>query len=146
MNQVAFGLFTQSPTANNNTLYQRFNAFLDNFQGKLKTVTEDEFAQIKEAHIANYLAKPTSLAGEFGYLTKEWLSIKADINSKAEYIKVLQSVALKDVQDFYEKVLISDKNKQLIVVQVRGKSFIEAPLLSLEKQININNIDELDKK
>tara|TARA_R110001583_G_scaffold30866_2_gene106166 strand:- start:21078 stop:23945 length:2868 start_codon:yes stop_codon:yes gene_type:complete len=143
--QVAFGLFTQSPAVSNDSLYQRFNAFLVNFKAKLTDVTEVEFEKIKTAHVANYTAKPTSLNGEFSYLSKEWLSTKKDINSKVDYIKILQSVSLQEVQDFYNEVLLSDKNKQLILVQVQGQKFIDAPILSLPKQIEIKNIDKREK-
>lgn len=144
--QVAFGLFTQSPAASNNELYERFNAFLVNFQAKLTETTEADFEKIKAAHIANYTAKPTSLNGEFSYLTNEWLAMKGDINQKINYINALQSVSLEEVLTFYKDVLVSNKNRQLILVQVQGQKFIKSPVLKLENQIEIDNIDKLEKK
>jgi protease-3 len=143
--QVAFGLFTQSPAVSNDSLYQRFNEFLVNFQSKLNDVTDAEFGKIKTAHVANYTAKPTSINGEFNYLSKQWLSAEKDINSKSEYIKALQSVSLQEIQDFYQNVLLSNKNKQLMLVQVQGKKFIDTPIISLPKQVEIKNIDRLEK-
>ena len=142
---VAFGLFTQSSAASNAELYQRFNQFLADFQSKLAATTEEKFAQLKAAHIANYTAKPTSLNAEFSYLTNQWLMMEEQINSKPEYIKALDAVSLKDVQAFYTDLLVNDKNRQLILVQVQGQKFIESPLLELEKQIAITNIDQLQK-
>ncbi|MCP4325452.1 MAG: peptidase M16, partial [Alteromonadales bacterium] len=143
--QVAFGLFTQSPAASNAELYQRFQQFLFDFKTKLGETSEDKFEKIKVAHIANYTAKPTSLAGEFSYLTNQWLTLKDDINHKPIYVEVLQEVSLQDVKSFYQDVLASDKSRQLVLVQVQGQKFIKSPLLSLEKQTVIHNIDNLDK-
>ncbi|GLS90570.1 pitrilysin [Psychromonas marina] len=142
---VAFGLFTQSSAASNAELYQRFKQFLTDFKPKLTATTEDKFAQLKAAHIANYTAKPTSLNAEFSYLSNEWLMFKEQINSKPDYIKALDAVTLKDVQAFYADLLANDKNKQLILVQVQGQKFIESPLLTLDKQITITDIDQLQK-
>jgi len=143
--QVAFGLFTQSPAASNAELYERFNQFLVDFKAKLTATPEDKFEKIKIAHIANYTAKPTSLGGEFSYLTNQWLMLKTDINHKPLYIEVLQDISLRDVQSFYQDVLASEKSRQLVLVQVQGQKFIESPLLTLEKQTIIHNIDKLDK-
>ena len=143
--QVAFGLFTQSPAASNSELYGRFNQFLADFKGKLATTTEEKFAKIKAAHVANYLAKPTSLSGEFSYLSNEWLMMKAQINHKQAYIEALQAVSLQQVKHFYEDVLATNKNSQLILVQVQGQKFIKSPVLSVEKQLTIHNIDKLEK-
>ena len=143
--QVAFGLFTQSPTVSNSELYARFTQFLVNFQSKLVDTTESDFEKIKVAHIANYTAKPTSLNDEFNYLTNEWLTIKADINHKAKYIKALQDVSLKEVLAFYNDVLASNKSRQLILIQVQGQKFIKSPVLSVAKEVVIQNIDKLEK-
>jgi protease-3 len=144
--QVAFGLFTQSPAASNNELYERFNDFLVNFQAKLTETTVADFEKIKVAHIANYTAKPSSLNAEFSYLINEWLTMEGDINQKVNYIIALQSVSLEEVLTFYKDVLLSNKNRQLILVQVQGLKFIESPVLKLENQLKIDNIDKLQKK
>ncbi|PKG40853.1 peptidase M16 [Psychromonas sp. Urea-02u-13] len=143
--QVAFGLFTQSPSASNTELYARFNHFLADFQTKLGATTDVDFEKIKAAHVANYTAKPTSLTGEFSYLTNDWLTLREDINHKANYIKALKSVSLKEVLAFYNDVLASDKSRQLILVQVQGQKFIKSPVLTLKKQLVIDNIDKLEK-
>ena len=143
--QIAFGLFTQSPAASNSELYARFNAFLVNFESKLAKTTEQDFEKIKAAHIANYTAKPTSLNGEFSYLSNEWLTMADDINHKEKYIEALKAISLKEIKAFYQDVLISSKNKQQVLVQVQGQKFINSPLLTLEKQILIHNIDKLEK-
>jgi len=142
---VAFGLFTQSPAVSNQALYHRFNEFLVSFKDKLDTTTVEEFEKIKVAHIANYTAKPTSLNGEFSYLTNEWLTMKVDINHKLNYVSALQNVSVEDVKKFYQDVLLSDENRQLILVQVQGQKFIKSPLLQLDKQLVVDNIDELEK-
>lgn len=138
---VAFGLFTQSPAVSNAQLYGRFSAFLTHFSKLLTATTEEKFNTIKEAHIANYLAKPTSISAEFAYLTNEWLSVKKQINNKQAYIVCLQKTSLKDVQDFYKDIFIQGKNRQEILVQVQGEKFRKSALLSVKGEVKIHNID-----
>ena len=142
---VAFGLFTQSSAASNSDLEKRFNQFLVDFKTKLAATTVVQFEQLKAAHIANYTAKPSSLSAEFSYLTNQWLAMKEDINSKPDYIAALTEVTLKDVQSFYEQLFVSNKHRQQIFVQVQGQKFIQSPILVLEKQVAITNIDQLEK-
>ncbi|WP_022940925.1 insulinase family protein [Psychromonas hadalis] len=142
---VAFGLFTQSPAASNSELYARFNDFLVNFQSKLNETTEVKFKKMQAAHIANYTAKPTSLMAEFNYLSNEWLTLKEKINHKPAYIEALRSVSLKEVQAFYHNLFVNKKSRQLILIQVQGQKFIQSPVLALEKQIAIHNVDKLNK-
>jgi protease-3 len=142
---ATFGLFTQSSVANNSELYDRFKQFLAHFKGQLADTTEDKFAQIKETHIANYMAKATSLQDEFGYLTKEWLALKTQINNKNHYIETLSGVSLQQVLSFYNDVLITDKSRQVIIVQVQGKKSQHVAPLIIENQVLINNIDQLQK-
>ncbi len=142
---ATFGLFTQSSVASNSALYDRFQQFLMDFKHELADTTEDKFAQIKETHIANYTAKATSLQDEFSYLTKEWLALKVQINNKKHYIDTLSGVSLSQVLAFYNDVLITDKNRQVIIVQVQGKKSISVAPLIIENQVLINNIDTLQK-
>lgn len=143
--RVAFALFTQSPVVNNAQLYSRFSAFLQSFSKLLNAVTEDKFAAIKEAHIANYLAKPTSLAAEFSYLMNEWLSVKKEINNKQAYIQSLQEISLKDLQEFYQNTLLQDKNRQEILVQVQGEKFRNSSLLTVKDEVIVTDVDLLPK-
>lgn len=129
---VLFGLFTQTPAVSNAQLYLRFNAFLEKFETVLKATTEKQFTEIKEAHISNYLAKPTSLAQEFSYLTDQWLDIKEEINNKQGYIESLQSVSLIDLNNFYNTVFKEGKSRQEILIQVQGEKFKSEPLLKVQ--------------
>ena len=144
-NYVAFGLFTQSSAASNAELYVRFEAFLNDFKANLASTTEEQFAQIKVAHIANYRAKPTSLNAEFSYLINEWSSMKAQINNKEKYIDALNQVTLQEVQAFYADVLATEKSRQVIAVQVQGQKFNQSALLKFEKQTVIKSVDQLEK-
>lgn len=132
---VVFGLFTQTPAVSNAQLYLRFNAFLENFESVLQATTQKQFAEIKDAHISNYLAKPASLAQEFSYLTDQWLNIKENINSKQDYINSLQSVSLADLNSFYKIVFRDGKNRQEILIQVQGEKFKSSPLLTLKGEV-----------
>ncbi|MCW8996443.1 MAG: insulinase family protein, partial [Psychromonas sp.] len=142
---VAFGLFTQSPAVSNAQLYRRFSVFLHKFSELLDSTTEQKFAAIKEAHIANYLAKPSSLSTEFSYLSNEWLSVKKEINNKQAYIASLQQITLKDVQEFYNNIFLQGKNRQEILVQVQGEKFRKQPLLTVKDQVLVTNVDLLQK-
>jgi protease-3 len=142
---VAFGFFTQSSAASNSELEKRFNQFLVDFKNKLAATTEDKFSKLKAAHIANYNAKPSSLNAEFGYLTNQWLSMKKNINSKPDYVASLAKVTLKDVQTLYQQLFVSREHIQKIFVQVQGQKFIKSPILTLENQIVIADIDQLEK-
>ncbi|MFT6926854.1 MAG: protease-3 [Psychromonas sp.] len=142
---VAFGLFTQSPTLSNALLYQRFAVFLQNFNKQLDKTTEKEFAAIKEAQLANYLAKPTSIADEFSYLSHQWLSLEPEIDTEQAYIDSLSAVSLNDVKAFFQAVLVNGKNAQSVVVQVQGTKFSKDEILALKNEVKISNIDSLPK-
>ncbi|HEY5716745.1 MAG TPA: peptidase M16, partial [Psychromonas sp.] len=142
---VAVGLFTQSPAASNAQLYARFAAFLKGFHKQLESTTEQEFAAIKKAHIANYLAKPTSLADEFSYLNNQWLSLKAEIDNKQDYIESLFAVSLTDIKQFFQNIFTNGRNAQPIFIQVQGTKFIKEAPLHLENEVTIANIDTLPK-
>jgi len=142
---VAFGLFTQSPVVNNAQLYSRFSAFIEGFSQLLDVITEEKFLAVKNASIANYLAKPTSLSSEFSYLTEQWSNIKKEINNKQAYIEALQKVTLKDVQAFYNTVLLRGKNRQEILVQIQGEKFRGDALLRIQGEQEIKDVDLLPK-
>ncbi len=143
--RVAFGLFTQSPVANNAQLYSRFTTFLQQFSHLLNALSEEKFAAVKAAHIANYLAKPTSLETEFAYLKNEWLNIKQEINHKQAYIQALQEVSLEDVQQFYRRVFLQAQNRQQILVQVQGEKFRNAARLTIKDEVLVSDVDLLSK-
>lgn len=130
--RVAFGLFTQTPVISNAQLYLRFNVFLENFETILQATEQKRFAEIKAAHISNYLAKPTSLALEFSYLTDQWLNIKENINSKQDYINSLQAVSLSDLNHFYKTIFKDGKNRQKILIQVQGEKFKTSSVLHVQ--------------
>ncbi|HEY7866145.1 MAG TPA: insulinase family protein [Psychromonas sp.] len=142
---VAFGLFTQSPTLSNAELYQRFAVFLQNFNKQLDNTGAEEFALIKKAQIGNYLAKPTSLDDEFSYLSHQWLSMKAEIDTEQAYIDSLSAISLEDVKVFFHAVLAKGKNAQPVVIQVQGTKFLKEAVLQLHNEVKISNIDSLPK-
>ena len=142
---VAFGLFTQSPAVGSAALYARFEAFLDTFKKTLATTKESEFEEIKKAHIENYLAKPNTLDSEFSYLTNEWSNKEDKIDTKLEYVALLESVTLEEVRAYYSALFFDKQQTQQILVQVKGKKFAQEQALKLPLQIEIKNIDALPK-
>ena len=143
---VGFGLFTQSPAVGSATLYERFQVFLDNFKTTLMETKESDFEEIKKAHIANYLAKPSNLGTEFSYLTDEWMSNKENIDTKLQHVARLKSVSLKQVQQYYTDLFFDEQETQQIIVQVKGKKFSEEKPLELTPQVSISNVDQLPKQ
>jgi protease-3 len=142
---AAFGLFTQSPAISNAQLYQRFAVFLTNFNKQLNNTSEKEFAVIKKAQIANYLAQPTSLRNEFSYLSQQWLSLKPKIDTEQAYIDSLSAVSLTDVKDFFHAVLLKGHHSQPLVIQVQGTKFSKKAVLELSNEVKISNVDSLPK-
>jgi len=142
---VGFGLFTQSPTVGSATLYERFQVFLGNFKTTLAETKESDFEEIKKAHIANYLAKPTNLGTEFSYLIDEWMSNKENIDTKLQHVARLKSVSLKQVQQYYTDLFFDEQQTQQIIVQVKGKKFSQEKPLILPYQISISNVEQLPK-
>ncbi|MCK5818441.1 MAG: insulinase family protein [Psychromonas sp.] len=142
--QVGFGLFTQTPVVSNAELYTRFNSFLTKFKTTLNTFNQAKFNEIKHATIANYLAKPTSLAAEFTFLSGQWSLINKNINRRKEYINALSMVSLNDIKAFYNQVIIEKKESQLIIIQVQGTRFKNTPLLKVKGEISISNIENLN--
>jgi len=140
---AGFGLLTQTPAVSNAELYARFNAFLATFKTSLAKFDEKKFEEIKQAHIANYTAKPNSLSDEFSYLGEQWSKLESDINGKQAYISLLESVSLKEVQAFYNKVLMDEKGIQKIIIQVQGQRFKTKPVLTLKGEINITQANQL---
>lgn len=143
---VGFGLFTQSPAVGSATLYERFQVFLENFKTTLMETKESDFEEIKKAHIANYLAKPSNLGTEFSYLTDEWMSNKENIDTKLQHVARLKSVSLKQVQQYYTDLFFDAQETQQIIVQVKGKKFSEEKPLELTPQVSISNVDQLPKQ
>jgi len=143
---VAFGLFTQSPAVGSAMLYERFKAFLESFKNTLAAEKEQDFEEIKKAHIANYLAKPSSLQSEFSYLLGEWAQDKESIDTKQQYIKQLESVTLKDVQAYYSELFFNEQQVQQILVQVKGKKFKQQKALSLTPELAVSSVDSLPKE
>jgi len=142
---VAFGLFTQSPAVGSAELYARFQVFLDNFKGLLAETKESDFEEIKKAHIANYLAKPSNLSTEFSYLTEQWMTNKENIDTKLEYVARLESVTLQQVQQYYLDLFFNKQQTQQILVQVKGKKFSQDKALELTPQVLVSNVDQLPK-
>jgi protease-3 len=142
---VAYGLFTQSPAIGSAALYERFQVFIDGFSGVLNETKESDFEEIKKAHIANYLAKPTNIKAEFGYLIGEWTSNKQNIDTKLEYVDKLKSVTLGQVQQYYKDIFFNKAQVQQILVQVKGKKFYQDKPLILESEVSITDIDKLSK-
>tara|TARA_R110001583_G_scaffold2382_8_gene17330 strand:- start:1999 stop:4875 length:2877 start_codon:yes stop_codon:yes gene_type:complete len=142
---VAFGLFTQSPAVGSAELYARFQVFLDNFKGLLEETKESDFEEIKKAHIANYLAKPSNLSTEFSYLTEQWMNNKDKIDTKLEYVARLESVTLQQVQQYYLDLFFNKQQTQQILVQVKGKKFSQDKALELTPQVLVTNVDQLPK-
>lgn len=143
---VAFGLFTQSPAVGSAALYERFQVFLDDFKGLLVETKKSDFEEIKKAHIANYLAKPSNLSTEFSYLTEQWMANKDKIDTKLEYVARLESVTLKQVQQYYLDLFFNKQQTQQILVQVKGKKFSQDKALELAPQVQVSNVDLLPKK
>ena len=143
---VAFGLFTQSPAIGSAALYGRFKAFLESFKTTLAATDETDFEDIKKAHIANYLAKPSNLSGEFSYLINEWMSNKAAIDTKSVHVAMLESVTLQQVQQYYADLFFDETQTQQVVVQVKGKKFSQDKALELTPQVLITNVDQLPKQ
>ena len=143
---VVFGLFTQSPAVGSAKLYERFQAFLESFKSNLSNTKESDFEEIKKAHIANYLAKPNNLSNEFSHLSSEWAVNKEKIDTKTEYVALLESVSLQQVQQYYTELFFDKAQTQQIVVQVKGKKFAKDKPLTFASQVTIANVDELPKK
>jgi protease-3 len=141
--KAVFGLLTQTPAVSNAELYVRFNAFLVQFMTTLEKFDANEFAKIKQAHLANYTAKPSSLSGEFSFLSDQWGKIESDINGKQAYIDLLESVSLEDVQTFYKKIMMDEKGMQKIIIQVQGQRFKAKPLLKVKGEISITKANQL---
>ena len=124
-------------------LYARFEAFLESFKSILMETKESDFEEIKKAHIANYLTKPSNLSGEFSYLTNEWSDNKKEIDTKLKYVAALESVTLEQVQKTYMDLFFNQEKIQQIIVQVKGKKFNKEEALTLPKQVTILSIDQL---
>lgn len=142
---IAFGLFTQSPTIGSAALYGRFKAFIESFKGILMETKENDFEDIRNAHIANYLTKPNNLSEEFSYLSNEWIDNRTNIDTKLEYVHVLGSITLKEVQEYYLSLFFDEDKTQQIIVQVKGGKFSKEAPLVFPMQVTISDVDKLPK-
>ena len=78
-------------------------------------------------------------------MRNEWLSVKKEINNKQAYIQSLQEITLKDLQEFYHNILLQDKNRQEILVQVQGEKFRNSSLLTVKDEVIVTDVDLLPK-
>ncbi|MCE2572416.1 insulinase family protein [Motilimonas eburnea] len=138
---AAFGLFTQSPEQGPKHLKQRYDFFIQQFAKKLADYDQGEFAKIKQAHIANYQKKPSNLGEEFGYIQGQWDDQKADLNTKAKRIALIEQTTLKQVQDLYQSMVLGKDNEQFLI-QVRGSQFVESPLAELTGSTKVTDLDK----
>ncbi len=136
---AAFGLFTQSPEQGPKHLKQRYDYFIKQFANKLADFDQAEFDKIKQAHIANYQKKPSNLDEEFGYIQGQWDEQKADLNTKAKRIALIEQTSLKQVQDLYQSMVLGSDNEQFLI-QVKGSQFVDSPLAELKGSSKVSDL------
>ncbi|WP_434340659.1 insulinase family protein [Motilimonas cestriensis] len=136
---AAFGLFTQSPEQGPKHLQQRYEYFVQQFAKKLADYDQVEFDKIKQAYIANFQKKPSNLDEEFGYIQGLWSEQKADLNSKAKRLALIEQTTLKQVQDLFKEMVLGSNNEQYLI-QVRGSQFLESPLGELKGSMDIPDL------
>ncbi|KAK3575754.1 hypothetical protein CHS0354_030086 [Potamilus streckersoni] len=103
-------------------LEQRVRIFLPRFAEILKEMPEQVLENMKQGLISGYEQEPRNFSEASG----RFLSALEDKDYKMEFrkeaVKMIKSLTLKDLQDYYQSTLLKKDNRE-ITVRVYGKGF-----------------------
>ena len=144
---IGFGLYIQTPVKGPGEMQARFDEYKLEYKKELDAISEDTFAQLKNAVLIKLNEQPKNLGDELSPYLSDWYEENFAFDSKAELIKEVEKVTLADVKDFYNQTVLNDKAARLNI-QMRGTKFKDKAFGKLNNQTVITDFskaeDQLD--
>lgn len=115
-------LVIQSPALSAQQLQLRVDSFLQQYAQQLATLSEEGFAQLKQAQLLELQRAPANLDEEFKASSSDWLRNRLSFNNKKQLIAAVQALTLADMQQFYQQAALSEQAATLqVTLQGQGK-------------------------
>jgi protease-3 len=131
-------MYIQTPVKGPGEMQSRFDEYKLEYKKELDAITEETFAQLKNAVLIKLNEQPKNLGDELRPYLSDWYDENFDFDSKAELIKEVEKVTLDDVKDFYNQTVLN-KNAARLNVQMRGSKFADKAFGKLENQTIITD-------
>lgn len=135
----AIGLFIQTPVNDVKTMQARFDVFKKQYAVELDNMSEETFAQLKNAVLVSLKQQPKNLNDEMNPLISDWYRENFAFDSKDKLIAEVEKVTLADIKDYYQQTMLNPHAARLNV-QLRGSKFADKPFADLPKQTLVTDL------
>ena len=140
-NHPALAFTIQTPVKNPADMFTRFEAFKIEFVDELAQLPIERFEQLKMGTLAKLMEQPQNLIEEVEPYIEDWGRERYDFDSRIRLIAAVESVSLKDIQQFYAASVIADDASR-ILIQLRGQTFSNQPFAVVEEAEIIDNVED----
>lgn len=131
-------LVIQSPALSAQQLQLRVDMFLQQYAQQLAALSEEGFAQLKQAQLLELQRAPANLDEEFKATSSDWLRNRLTFNNKQQLIAAVQALTLADMQQFYQQAVLSEQAAALqVVLKGQGKAEAFTPLPGFTSVVNL---------
>lgn len=131
-------LVIQSPALSAQQLQLRVDSFLQQYAQQLAALSEEGFAQLKQAQLLELQRAPANLDEEFKATSSDWLRNRLSFNNKQQLIEAVQALTLADMQQFYQQAVLSEQAAALqVVLKGQGKAEAFTPLPGFTSVVNL---------
>lgn len=135
----AIGLFIQTPVKDAQAMQARFEEFKKQYAVELDNMSEETFAQLKNAALVSLKEQPKNLSDEMSPLIGDWYRENFAFDSKEKLIAEVEKVTLADIKDYYQQTMLNPQAARLNV-QLRGSKFADKPFADLPKQTLVTDL------
>ena len=139
-NYSAIGLFIQTPVKGPKEMQTRFEDFKRQYAVELDNMSEETFAQLKNASLVTLKEQPKNLDDEMAPLVGDWYRENFDFDSKQKLIAEVEKVTLADLKDYYKQTMLNP-NAARLNIQLRGSKFVDKPFSDLPKQTLVSDLE-----
>ncbi|WP_366526119.1 insulinase family protein, partial [uncultured Pseudoalteromonas sp.] len=140
----ALGLYIQTPVKGPKEMQARFDEFKKQYAVELDNMTEETFAQLKNATLVSLKEQPKNLSDEMSPLITDWYRENFKFDSKEKLIAEVEKVTLADLKDYYKKTMLNSEAARLNI-QMRGSKFADKPFADLKSQTKVENLESFYK-
>ncbi|WP_372762807.1 insulinase family protein [Pseudoalteromonas sp.] len=135
----ALGLYIQTPVLGPKEVQARFDKFKKEYAVELENMSEETFAQLKNATLVALKEQPKNLTDEMSPLINDWYRENFNFDSKQQLIAEVEQVTLSDIKDYYQQTLLNP-NAARLNVQLRGTKFKNSDFADLPKQNKVTDL------
>lgn len=122
-------------------MLERFERFRGEYREMLQALTEEEFANLKAGVITTLTQPPKNLSEEAGPYVGDWNRERYTFDTREKLIAAAEGVTLQDIQAYYDATVMAEQPAR-ILLQLRGKRFVEAPFAELPGATVVDAISE----